>query len=156
MSTTEEKRKVKISRMFWIPLGFMMFINAIYLSLEMHKLKVGEILAVKTSITKFDILFIQKLSTLTTLSESLLILVFIGSAVVLLLRKRNPYDVRRFIIVHFVFFLSLYLFSYLLSLLFSVTIGNLAQQLMIPFALLLGILVYHIFKDRKSYESIGM
>lgn len=110
------------------------FINTIYMTFEVFRAQFIENNILTTGLEKSQIDLLSTISIITSSSEVLLILLSLAYLMMIYYKSNKP-SIRFFNFFNFSFYTGLFLFSYIISLAFLAPIGNLSQQLFIPFFL---------------------
>ena len=110
------------------------FINTIYMTFEVFRAQFIENNILTTGLEKSQIDLLSTISIITSSSEIFLILLSLVYLVMTYYKSDKP-SIRFFIFFNFSFFSGLLLISYITSLVFLAPVGNLSQQLFIPFSL---------------------
>lgn len=113
-----------------------MLINTFYISFEVFRTRFIEDNILTTGLEKIQIEVLLTISLITSSSEVLLILLSLAYLIMTYYKSDKP-SIRFFIFFNFSFYTGLFLISYIVSLAFLAPIGNLSQQLFIPFSLIM-------------------
>lgn len=137
------------NKIFVLYLLLLAILNMAYVSIEVYKAKISEPLLVKGEITKLEFLRLETLSSYTSYFEStIIVLMFIS--VFLVCTKKYRHLLRSFIAIHLAYLVTFLLLGNALSWIFVAPVGNLTQQLIFPFILILGVLFYFIINSSSK------
>lgn len=149
----------KENKMLKLYLMIFTAINIVYLYFEVSKaryIQVNNILDGSVVVDQFQ--HLAQISTITSFFEWIIILIYLGYLIKVLVRK-DRLDTGQFLGMNFVLIIFLGAANYVVALVSLAPVGNLIQQLLIPFEItyklsigLIGIKIYK--KVRGSFKTV--
>ena len=143
-----------------LKLYFMIFaaINIMYLYFEVSKsqyIQGKNLLDGTIEMRQFQ--YLAQISKVTSFLEFIIILIYLGYLIKVFVKK-DRLNIEQFVVINFAFIIFLIIANYLVSVVSSAPVGNLIQQLLIPFEItykvsicLIGIKIYK--KIRRSFKT---
>lgn len=132
------------------------FINIIYLYFEESKSQYVQGHLLEGMIEMHQYQHLTQISKVTSLLELLIVLIYLSYLIKAFIKK-DRLSIKEFLVINFIFLSFLFIINYLISIIFSAPIGNLTQQLFIPYGITFAILIYFtvIMVYKKILKSEG-
>lgn len=142
------------SKFYKLYLSIFSLLNLAYLSLEIYKFKLWKSFSLMEEIQPLNYNKTMSITHANGVIERLMICVNLLCLIILIIKKNNI-NTKQFLTIHIVYLFFASIFSYILSIIFSTTIGNLIEQLFAAYTMTFVVLLYYILKNiRKTlYEK---
>lgn len=149
MYSLKQNINFKNNKFFKFYLLSFSLLNLTYLCLEIYKFKLWETFSLIENIQPSDYNMSMNISGVNNTIETIMIFVNLFCLVMLIVKKFNikfNINTEQFLTIHIFYLFFTSIFSYILSIIFSVTIGNLIEQLLTAYVITFTVLIYYILK----------
>ncbi|MBP1968374.1 magnesium-transporting ATPase (P-type) [Virgibacillus natechei] len=150
MNDSKMKKNIfKQSILYRFILLLMFLVNGAYVSIEIYKAKISEPLLDKSGLTHLEYSKIELLSHYARIFEGIFITLAIISIFVLFIKKYKGL-LKSYIFIQLLFLISIFILNSVLSTSFGVIVGNTVRNLIGPFILLIGVLIYFVITKIRN------
>lgn len=153
----KENINLKNNKFLKLYLLILSLFNIAYLFTEIYKPILRKMFLLDGYLQHYELAKIFKVGKINNIIEYIIICINLFFLIRLIIKKTNP-NVKQFLIINFTYSVIASLISYILSIIFSLPIGNLTQQLFATYEITFLVLIYYIIKTlctkfKKSTEN---